>query len=114
MGLPTENDPGAVGAVATEMLVVAVLVPFALTAERVYMVEVEREGVVVDPMRVLVEYPPGVITTDDALLTFQERLEIPLRATTVGEAEKEEIVGEDPPGQLWKENPLLLPELRDA
>ena len=32
VGLPTLNDPGAVGAVATFTVVVAVLVPFAFVA----------------------------------------------------------------------------------
>ena len=35
VGLPTVNDPGAVGAVATATDVVAVLVPFAFVAVRV-------------------------------------------------------------------------------
>jgi hypothetical protein len=32
VGLPTVNDPGALGAVATATVVVAVLVPFAFVA----------------------------------------------------------------------------------
>ena len=35
VGLPSEKTPGAVGAVATWTLVVAVLVPFAFVAVRV-------------------------------------------------------------------------------
>ena len=35
VGLPTVNDPGAVGAVATLTLVVAVEVPFAFVAVKV-------------------------------------------------------------------------------
>jgi hypothetical protein len=44
-------------------------------------------------MRVLVLTLPGVIATDDALLTFQERVEAAPDETIVGEAVKEEMVG---------------------
>ena len=48
---------------------------------------------VVDPMRVEVEKLPGVMATDEALLTFQESVLVPAEATTPGEALKEEMVG---------------------
>ena len=48
---------------------------------------------VLDPISVEVENDPGVMATDDALLIFQERVLVPAEATTVGEAEKEEMEG---------------------
>jgi hypothetical protein len=96
VGLPTERLPGAVGAVATAMEVVAVLVPLLFVAVIVYIL-VLVGFTVSDPMRVLVLKPPGVIATDDALLIFQESDDAPAEATTVGEPPKEEMVGvEDP------------------
>src|ERR1035437_925570 len=41
------SDPGVVGAVATETVMVAVVVPLPFTAVKVYRVVVERAGVVV-------------------------------------------------------------------
>ena len=95
VGLPTVKLPGAMGAVATCTIAVMVLVPFAFVAVRVYVV-VEVGFTVVDPMRVLVLKLPGVMATLLAFVTFQERVLVPAEATTVGEAEKEEMVGGGP------------------
>jgi hypothetical protein len=92
VGLPTEKDPGAVGAVATDTDVVAVVVPFAFVAVRVKIV-VDVGFTANDPMRVLVLKPPGVIATDEALVIFHESVDVPAEATSVGDAEKEEIPG---------------------
>jgi hypothetical protein len=92
VGLPTEKDPGAVGAVATDTDVVAVVVPFAFVAVIVYIV-VEVGFTDVDPMRVLVLKPPGVIATDEAFVIFHESVDVPAEATSVGDAEKEEMEG---------------------
>jgi hypothetical protein len=54
---------------------------------------VEVGFTVTEPIRVLVLTLPGVIATDDALVMFQERVLVPAEATTVGDAEKEEMVG---------------------
>jgi hypothetical protein len=51
---------------------------------------------VTDPIRVLVLRAIGEIATELALLTFQERVEVPKGATSVGEAVKEEMEGRDP------------------
>lgn len=96
--LPTMRFPGAVGAVATCTVVVRVEVPFAFVAVKVYIVVVESAGVVVDPMRVLVANPPGVIVTELAFETFQERVAVPFKATTPGEAVKAVIEGMMPEG----------------
>jgi hypothetical protein len=95
VGLPTENDPGAVGGVAMVTVVVAVAVPFEFVAVIAYTV-VEVEFTDVDPMRVLVLNPPGVITTDEAFVIFQESVDVPAEAISVGDAEKEEMVGWSP------------------
>ena len=94
-GLPTVKLPGAVGAVATWTVVVAVEVPFAFVAVRVYMT-VEVGFTVIEPTRVEVEKEPGVITTELAFETFQVRVEVPRDATIVGEAVKEEMPGWTP------------------
>jgi hypothetical protein len=54
---------------------------------------VEVGFTVVDPMRVEVEKVPGVMATEPALLTFQERVDVPAEATTPGDAEKAVIAG---------------------
>jgi hypothetical protein len=55
---------------------------------------VEAEGfTVMDPMRVLVVESTPWMATELALLTFQERVEVPLGATMVGEAVKEVMEG---------------------
>ena len=95
VGLVTVKLPGTVGAVATLMLVVAVLAPFTLVAVMVYIV-VDVGFITVDPMRVLVLKLPGVMATDDAFVMFQLKVEVPAEATTVGDAEKEEIDGKNP------------------
>ena len=92
VGLVTVSDPGAVGAVATCTLVVAVEVPFAFVAVRVKTV-VEVGFTVVDPMSVEVEKPPGVMATELALETFQLKVDVPAERTSEGEGEKEEMVG---------------------
>lgn len=85
--------PGTVGAVAsTVTVVVAVLVPLLFVAVIVY-VMVEVGFTVVDPMRVEVENPPGVIVTLEAFVMFQESVEVPAEATTAGDALNELIVG---------------------
>jgi len=92
VGLPTAKLPGAVGAVATFTVVVAVTLPFGLVAVMVYIV-VLVGFTFVDPMRVLVLKLPGVIATEEAFVIFQERTLVPAEATTVGDAEKEEMEG---------------------
>ena len=87
-----ENDPGAVGAVATDTEVVAVLVPFGFVAVMVYIV-VEVGLTVVEPIKVDVENAPGVIATDDAFAIFQLNVDVPAETTIVGDAEKEETEG---------------------
>ena len=44
-------------------------------------------------MRVEVEKLPGVMASEVAFVTFQLRVDVPAEATTVGLAEKEEMVG---------------------
>jgi len=95
VGLPTAKLPGAVGAVATFTVVVAVTLPFGLVAVMVYIV-VLVGFTFVDPMRVLVLKLPGVIATEEAFVIFQERALVPAEATTVGDAEKEEMEGTVP------------------
>jgi hypothetical protein len=108
VGLPTEKLPGAVGAVATDTDVVAVVVPFAFVAVIVYIV-VEVGFTDVDPMRVLVLKPPGVIATDEAFVMFQESVDVPAEATSVGDAEKEEMVGALPALLTVIEMAVLVP-----
>jgi hypothetical protein len=92
VGVPTERLPGAVGAVATAIDVVAVDVPFAFVAARVYTV-VDVGFTVKDPIRVLVEKLPGVMTTEEAFVMFQLKVLVPAEATIEGDAEKEEMAG---------------------
>jgi hypothetical protein len=87
------NDPGAVGAVATVTVVVAVLVPFAFAALIVYVV-VEVGLTVIDPTSVEVESDPGVIVMEFALVIFHESVLVPAGATIVGDALKEEMTGD--------------------
>jgi hypothetical protein len=76
---------------STVTVVVAVVVPLPLTAVRVYRVVVERAGVVVlVPVTVPI---PGLMEVELALETLKLRVEVPFRATTLGEAEKEEMAG---------------------
>ena len=92
----TLNEPGAVGAVATFTVVVAVEVPLLFTAVRVYTVVVDRVGVVVLlPVTVPIV---GLMDREVALATVQVKVEVPFRATMPGEAVKEEMVGRTP---LW-------------
>src|ERR1039457_1038033 len=92
----TLNEPGAVGAVATETVVVAVEVPLLLTAVRAERVVVDRAGVaVLLPVTVPIA---GLMDREVALATVQLKVEVPFRATRVGDAVKEEMVGDRP---LW-------------
>ena len=85
-GLPTVKLPGAVGAVATWILVVAVEVPFVFVAVRVKMVEVESAGVVaLVPVTVPIV---GLMESEVAPVTLQLKVEVPAEATTFGEPEK--------------------------
>jgi hypothetical protein len=54
---------------------------------------VEVGFTVVEPMRVDVLKEPGVMATDDAFVTLKERVLVPVEATMVPEAVKEEIEG---------------------
>ena len=72
---------------------------------------VEVGFTVVDPIKVDVENPPGVIATDDALLMFHERVEVPADATMVGDAENEEIVGGVRPDWVVPEASVLDAEI---
>ena len=91
VGLPTVNDPGAVGAVATWTLVVAVEVPFAFVAVRVKTVEVASAGV---PVLVPVTAPiVGLIESEVAPETVQFKVEVPFAATTFGDALKAVMEG---------------------
>ena len=49
-----------------------------------------------DPTRVEVDNVPGVMATEDAFVIPQESALAPAEATTVGEALKEEMVGDEP------------------
>ena len=72
------TEVGVEGGVASIVtLVVAVLVPFAFVAVKVYVV-VEVGFTVVEPMRVLVLKLPGVMATEEAFETFQERVLVTL------------------------------------
>jgi hypothetical protein len=87
----TANEPGAVGAVATLTVVVAVLVPFAFVAVRVKTVVAPSAGVVV---LVPVTAPtPWSMESEVALLTVQLKVEVPFRATVAGEALKPVMEG---------------------
>lgn len=77
---------------STRTVVVAVLVPFAFVAVRVYVV-VDVGFTVSNPMRVDVERLPGVMATDDAFETAQLKVEVPFVTMALGEAIKEETVG---------------------
>ena len=74
--------------VAVRPVGVVVLVPFAFVAVSVYVV-VEVGFTIVEPESVLVEKLPGVIERDVAFATFQESVDDPDGATSVGDAEKE-------------------------
>jgi hypothetical protein len=77
--------------VATDTDVVAVVVPFAFVAVRVKIVVVARAGVVVlVPVTVPIV---GLMEREVALDTVQLREEVPFNATSVGDAEKEEMEG---------------------
>ena len=94
VGLPTVKLPGAAGAVATAIEVVAVLVPFAFVAVRVKRVVVESAGVVVlVPVTVPIV---GLMESEVAFAVVQLRVEVPFAATVEGEAEKDEMVGAVP------------------
>ena len=96
VGLPTVKLPGAVGAVATATLVVAVLVPFAFVAVRVYIV-VEVGFTVIELEAVDVLKPPGLMAMFVIVpVAFQLRTEAEPLATTVGEAVKEAMEGGAP------------------
>jgi hypothetical protein len=91
VGLPTVKEPGAGGGVATVTDVVAVVEPKLFVAVRVYIVEAERAGVVVlVPVTVPIE---GLIESEVAFATVQLKVEVPLRAAGLGDAEKTEIEG---------------------
>ena len=87
-----ERLVGTVGGVAsTVTVVVAVVVPLLLTAVKVYRVVVDRAGVVVLlPVTVPIV---GLTDREVAPEVVQLKAEMPFKATTVGEAEKEEMVG---------------------
>jgi hypothetical protein len=72
--------------------VVAILVPFAFVAVIVYIV-VEVGFTDVDPMSVLVLNPPGVIATDEALVIFQESVDVPAEATMLGDELNDDTEG---------------------
>jgi hypothetical protein len=91
---PTERLPGAVGAVGTFTVVVAVLVPLLFVAIRVYTV-VEVGCTAVDPEEVDVLKLPGVIDIWVIVpVALQLNVDVAPEATIVGEAVKEEIVGD--------------------
>jgi hypothetical protein len=85
---------GTVGGVeSTVTVVVAVLVPFAFEAVRVY-VMVDVGFTVVEPIDVLVLNDPGVMAMFVTVpVAFQERVEVPAEATTLEDAVKKEMVG---------------------
>jgi len=90
----TVRDWGDEGTVAIATEVVAVEVPFAFVAVRVYIVEVESVGVVVEvPVTVPIV---GLIESDVAPLTLQESVEVPFKTTAGGDALNEEIEGTIP------------------
>ena len=76
----------------SQRLRLAVLVPFALVAVSVFVI-VDVGFTLVDPMSVDVLKLPGLIATEEAFVTFQERVLVPAERTSVGEAEKELMVG---------------------
>ena len=86
------RPPGTEGAVASTVTVVsAVVVPLLSTAVRVNKVVVESAGVVVDvPLTVPI---PRLMDSVVAPETDHESVDVPLRATAVGEAEKEAMDG---------------------
>ena len=72
-------------------VVVATAVPKIFVAVSVYVVEVERAPVAVD---VPITAPSvGLIESEVALAAFQLSTTAPFNATTVGDAEKEEMEG---------------------
>lgn len=96
VGLEAVKLPGAVGAVATWTVVIAVLVPFALVAVNVYVI-VEVGFTAVEPMSVLVEKEPGVMATEEAFATDQLKVDVPAEATILEEAVKEDMPGVELP-----------------
>jgi len=88
----TVREPGIVGAVAsTDTDVVAVVVPFAFVAVKVKRVVVARAGVVVlVPVTVPIV---GLMEREVALDAVQLRVLVPFNATSVGDAEKDEMEG---------------------
>jgi DTW domain-containing protein YfiP len=84
----------AVGSTIT--FAVAVLVPFAFVAVRVYSV-VEVGLTAAEPTRVVVLMFPGEMVTDEALVISQLSVEVPFAVMDDGEAEKEEMMGAEEP-----------------
>jgi hypothetical protein len=76
-------------------IAVAVLVPFALPADKVYVV-VAIGFTVIEPTSVVVLIEPGVIVIEVALLIFHESVEVPAERTIEGDAVKEEMTGGAP------------------
>ena len=82
------------GVLSTVTVVVAVVVPVLLTAVKVNNVVVDRAGVVVD---VPVTVPMvGLIDKLVAPEAVQDRVDVLFKATTLGEARKEEMEGAEP------------------
>lgn len=54
---------------------------------------VEVGFTIVEPMSVLVLKLPGVMATEEAFVTFQERVDVPPDRTREEDAEKEEMAG---------------------
>ncbi len=98
VALATEQEPGAVGAVAIKTVVVAVLVPFAFVAVRVYTV-VEVGATVIEPDRVDVVILPGemviVVVEVTMPFTFQDNVDVPDEAMEDGDAVNEEMIGDE-------------------
>lgn len=84
---------GVVGAMESMVtLVVAVVVPFAFVAVRVYVV-VLVGFTVVEAIRVLVEKLPGVMATEEAFEIFHKSVEEAPDRMKDGEAENDEMPG---------------------
>jgi hypothetical protein len=92
--IPVAAKPEGIegGALSILTVVVAVEVPFAFVAVRVYVV-VEVGLTVVDPVRVEVEKAPGVIATELAFEMFQERIEEEPESISTGDAVNEDTIG---------------------
>ena len=80
------------GETVTVRTVDSVDVPFAFTADKVYAV-VETGVTLIDPEMVEVVKFKGEIMTDEALFVFHERVAEDPDVISVGETEKEEMVG---------------------